>query len=250
MDTFLKGRPDRLWVLDHGLFEVGAGPRVIGIMGALIRTDAGEHVLVDGGFPAGYADDSAAAAAADGLDRFGRVLACGPQHRPEAQLARCGVAPEQVDLLVLTHSHIDHIGALDRFAHAPLCLSAAERALERPRVWPGARPVDWPARDELLLEGDCALGPGLLALAAPGHTPGQIALLLELPRTGPVLWSSDAISRPAEIAEGFAGAEDPAAARASAARLMALAEARGAFVIWGHGPEQWPALRKAPESYG
>jgi N-acyl homoserine lactone hydrolase len=30
---------------------------------------------------------------------------------------------------------------------------------------------------------------------------------------------------------------------------MALAEARGAFVIYGHSPEQWPTLRKAPEVY-
>ena len=30
---------------------------------------------------------------------------------------------------------------------------------------------------------------------------------------------------------------------------MALAEARDAFVIFGHSPEQWPTLRKIPECY-
>jgi N-acyl homoserine lactone hydrolase len=30
---------------------------------------------------------------------------------------------------------------------------------------------------------------------------------------------------------------------------MALARERGAFVIYGHSPEQWPLLRKAPEEY-
>ena len=32
-------------------------------------------------------------------------------------------------------------------------------------------------------------------------------------------------------------------------RLMALARQDKAFVIFGHCPEQWPDLRKAPDSY-
>jgi N-acyl homoserine lactone hydrolase len=64
-----------------------------------------------------------------------------------------------------------------------------------------------------------------------------------------VLWTSDAISRPAEIDERFDTAPDPETAIASAERLMALAEARGAFVIYGHCPDQWPSLRKAPDVY-
>lgn len=254
MDGFLKGRPERLWILDYGLFEVHArpgeaGPRVIGICGALIRTDAGEHVLVDTGFPAKYAADPQAATAEDSLHRFGRVLHCGPENLPAAQLARAGVTPEQIDLLVITHSHIDHIGGIADFPRAPLLLSVAERALPRPLNWSGAAPIDWPRRDELLMARDCPLGPGCDVLMAPGHAPGQIALLLDLPQTGPVLWASDAISRPAEIDEGFDTAADPATALASAHRLMALAETRGAWVIYGHGPEQWPTLRKAPDSY-
>jgi N-acyl homoserine lactone hydrolase len=83
----------------------------------------------------------------------------------------------------------------------------------------------------------------------PGHAPGQLAALVHLPVTGAVLLTGDAVSRPGEIAEGFAGAEDAAAARASAARLMALAAAERAVVIWGHDPAQWPALRKAPDFY-
>ena len=35
----------------------------------------------------------------------------------------------------------------------------------------------------------------------------------------------------------------------TADRLMALARQDKAFVIFGHSPEQWPDLRKAPDSY-
>lgn len=249
MDGFLKGRPDRLWILDYGLFRVHAGPRDVGICGALIRTDAGEHVLVDTGFPAKYAADPEAATAEDGLGSFGRVLHCGPENLPEAQLALAGVTPEQIDLLVISHTHIDHIGGIADFPNAPMLISAAERALPRPLYWSGGQPLDWPQRDELIVDRDIALGPGLEVLMAPGHAPGQIALMLELPQTGPVLWCSDAISRPAEMGEGFDTAPDPATALRSAQRLMALADERGAFVVYGHGPAQWPTLRKAPRYY-
>jgi N-acyl homoserine lactone hydrolase len=35
----------------------------------------------------------------------------------------------------------------------------------------------------------------------------------------------------------------------SADKLMAIAERENAFVIYGHDPEQWPILRKAPNFY-
>jgi N-acyl homoserine lactone hydrolase len=64
-----------------------------------------------------------------------------------------------------------------------------------------------------------------------------------------VLLTGDAISRPEELAEGFGGAWDEVQARASAERLLALAEREGALVIYGHDPAQWPALPKAPAHY-
>ncbi len=245
----LKGRPARLYVLDFGDFRVHAGPRDIGIMGFLIVTDWGERLLVDGGFPAKYAEDPAAATEEDGLGAFGEVLSLTRENRPEAQLARAGVAPGEVDLLLLTHSHIDHLGGLFDFPQAPLLVAERERALPRPLYWSGGQPLDWPDRHMIRLADDARLGPGCIVLQTPGHAPGQLSLVVELPRTGSVILASDAISRPAEIEERFDTAPDPATALASAARLMRLAEERDAFVIFGHGPEQWPTLRKAPAFY-
>lgn len=245
----LEGRPDRLYVLDFGLFRVHSGPRDIGIVGFLVVTDRGERLLVDSGFPAKYAADPQAATEEDGLGTFGQVLSLTSENLPEAQLARAGTRPAAIDLFLLTHSHIDHLGGLFDFPQAPLLVAERERALPRPLYWSGGQPWDWPERETIRLASDVRLGPGLEVLQAPGHAPGQLALLVELPRTGPVLLTSDAISRPSEIDEGFVTAPDPALALDSARRLMRLAKERGAFVIYGHGPEQWPELRKAPDFY-
>ena len=248
-EHLLKGRPAALTILDFGLFRVHSTGRIIGICGYLIRTDADEYVLIDGGFPEKYTVDFSAASQEDRLYEFGEVLVCGPEHTATAQLARCGITPEQISLLILTHTHIDHIGAIADFLHAPMVVAAAERALPKPLYWGGVQPIDWPDRTYHLVDADMTLGPDFDLMLVPGHAPGQLAMLLRLPQTGPVILTSDAISRPAELDETFAGSWDEPAAVASGDRLMRCSAERGAFVIYGHCPRQWPDLRKAPLFY-
>lgn len=245
----LEGRPSWLAILDYGLFRVHANGRVIGICGYVIGTDAGETILVDTGFPAKYAEDAARATREDALGSFGEVLHLTPENLPGAQLARLGLTPSDIDLQIVSHTHIDHIGDIAGFPQAPILIAEAERALDRPIYWRDAQPMTWPERTYHLVSGDMTLGPGFEVILAPGHAPGQLSFLIELPESGPVLLTSDAISRPAEIDEEFEGSWDAARALESARRLMRMAAERGAFVIYGHSPEQWPDLRKAPQTY-
>lgn len=243
----LKGKPKRLAVLDYGLFEVHAGPRTIGICGFVVETDAGEVVLIDTGFPEKYAEDAEAATAEDDLGGFGRVLSVTANNLPGPQLALLGLTKADVTLMIQSHTHIDHLGDMAGFPGVPILIAAAERALPRPLYWSGKQPMDWPDANFHLVEADLALGEGFEVLLCPGHAPGQLAFMVQLPQTGWILLTSDAISRASEIDEKFAGSWDVAQAIHHGDRLMALADERDALVIYGHSPEQWPGLKKAPE---
>lgn len=243
----LKGKPIRLSVLDYGLFEVHSGPRTIGICGFVLQTDADEVVLIDTGFPAKYVADAAAATAEDGLGSFGRVLNITPEHTPEAQLGKLGLSKSDVTLMIQSHTHIDHVGHMGGFPNVPILIAKAERDLPRPLYWSGKQAMEWPDRDYHMVTQDLSLGPGFDVFLCPGHAPGQLAFMVNLPDTGWMLLTSDAISRAAEIDEGFAGSWDVPLAMHHGARLMRLAQDRDAMVIYGHSPQQWPELRKAPE---
>ena len=247
----LSGTAERLYVLDYGLFQVHENGRVIGIQGYLIQTQDGTNILVDTGFPAWYVDDLEGASLEDNLDSFGRVLKLDKENLPPAQLARIGLNPADIDLLVMTHTDIDHVGGIADFPQATIVIGQAERALERPRYFGDHSPIPWPMDvNYLIVDGDTILCPGVALLETPGHSPGHLSLLVRLPETGIVLLIGDAISRPAELEEGFGGAWNEAQARASAERLMSIAEREQAMVIYGHDPDQWPTLRKAPKFYG
>ena len=249
MQPLLKGEPARMAILDYGLFQVHENQRIIGICGFLVQTTAGENILIDTGFPAKYAEDAAAATQEDDLGTFGKVLQLGPDNLAPAQLRLLGLAAEDIDLMIQSHTHIDHVGFMGAFPGVPLLMAAAERALPRPLYWSGKQSTEWPDANYHLLSEDTVIGPGFEVLFVPGHSPGQLAFALKLPETGAVLLTSDAISRPAELDRGFAGAWDPARAAHHAQRLLARAAADRATVIYGHSPEQWPTLRKAPQWY-
>ena len=245
----LSGHPISLTVLDFGLFTVHANGRIIGIPGFLIVTSAGEKVLLDTGFAKKYADDVEAASAEDNLGEFGKVLELTQENQPEAQLAKMGLRKSDLDLLIISHTHMDHVGNIGAFPGVPILIGAGERALPKPIYWRGKQPLEWPDSEYILVDEDFDLGPGFKVLHAPGHTPGELALLIDLPETGSVLLTSDAISRASEVAEGCLDSTNPEEALATAHRILKLAKDRDAFVIYGHGPEQWKELKKAPESY-
>jgi len=101
-----------------------------------------------------------------------------------------GIEPDAITLVVLTHADGDHVlGLLSNenkpvFRNATYVLSKRELAFWQQRIEtkaPEQRPIiDMIAAAGLrVIEPDEQIMPGLAAVPIPGHTPGQIAVLLE-----------------------------------------------------------------------
>lgn len=97
-------------------------------------------------------------------------------------LARFGLTPGDVDLVVATHSHHDHMASLAPFAGKELVLGADEIAYARDLY--GAAETD--ARlgrmgtvTVVPADGALPIGTGLTVVATPGHTPGHVSVLVE-----------------------------------------------------------------------
>lgn len=155
-------------------------------------------------------------------------------------LRKTGRRPEEISMLLLTHSHPDHIGAAGAIHAATGCsvsAHAAERewiedvdlqARERPV--PGFPAlVGGPVRiDHILNEGDSfSLGPGLTldVIHTPGHSRGSLSFFL---REEGALFCGDAIP----IAGQMPIYDDVAASVGSLARLKHINKVKVLLSSW------------------
>lgn len=98
-------------------------------------------------------------------------------------LESAGVDPGAVSHIVLTHSHIDHIGSVELFPDARLYLQKREldyfEKTERYSQFRSAIEQKLASGKLTALDGDFEMAPGLRILDAGGHTPGSQALVVE-----------------------------------------------------------------------
>lgn len=175
-----------------------------------------------------------------------------------ANLRRAGVEPADIDTVILTHAHADHIGGN--------CQAEGQPAFPRARYVMSRREWDFwtgppdlsrlgcsaplkqvllqavaqnlePLRNQLdLLDQEGEIVPGVRALAAPGHTPGHWALDIRSRDEG-FLDAVDTALHPLQIEhpEWFTVVDThPELAVASRQRLLARAAATGVAVLFFH----------------
>jgi N-acyl homoserine lactone hydrolase len=189
-------------------------------------------------------------------------------HRLPTLLARQGIAPRDVDAIVLGHLHFDHAGGLSDFVGAEIHCHADE--------WEAAKENADGAYFASDLEGahrwrldreEKSLCAGLRIIDSPGHTAGHRSLLVQRPAgsgsPGPSsLWSSVSSSvilagdaadlqenLDREIAPGILWRDGDGRTRedlalASIRRLKALATAERAELWPNHDLAHWRRLRQ------
>ena len=182
-------------------------------------------------------------------------------------LVEAGVRADEVDTVVFTHLHYDHVGwnTVERDG-APAPLFPNARHIVQQREWdywasPEANPMAAPDRaavlDPLLerglvdfVEGEHAVTREVVTVPTPGHTPGHVSFLLTAPGQS-VLFLGDAAHSPMQVTEAHwcAGADlDPETARASRRMLWDRSAREGALVASNHFP--FPGLGRVVEEGG
>lgn len=217
------------------------------------------NVVIDGGLAAEGLGDPRAYWG-DAVDGYQPVMT--ETQGCVVQLAKLGLAPEDVRFVVLSHLHSDHSGAIGRFPNATHIVQRREYEYAFAPDWFAAgayarRDFDRPGLKWQFLEGDATdgydlYGDGTLRMVfTPGHSIGHQSFLLRLPKSGAILLAVDAAYTLDHWNEkalpGFlTSAVDTVR---SVQKLRALAEHADATVVTGHDPEEWPRFRQAPAYY-
>lgn len=175
-----------------------------------------------------------------------------------ANLARAGVAPEDVDIVINTHLHVDHVGwntfldgrhwvptfpnatylmPKDDFdfwnpenGHNPMLGRGNQNVFED-----SVAPVHEAGQTQLW-ENSYQISADLRLDAAPGHTPGSAVLTLAS-GSDRAVFVGDLLHSPVQILEPDTNScfcEDPAGARATRHKLLGWAADNNALVIPAH----------------
>lgn len=173
-------------------------------------------------------------------------------------LAAAGINAASIDEVLLTHLHVDHIGALTKsdgsaaFPNAGLTLlqtehafwtdgtllSATDRGL-RPLVSAAQQAVAAYEHRLTLADGEAEVSPGIYTLPIPGHTPGMTGFRITSGRHQLLMWG-DVVHIPAiQLANPdwyLSFDNDGATAARSRRRVLDMAAADRIPVIGSHLP--------------
>jgi glyoxylase-like metal-dependent hydrolase (beta-lactamase superfamily II) len=193
-----------------------------------------------------------------------------------ASFAKTGFAPEEVDIVVNSHLHMDHVGWNTRrdlkgwtptFPNARYLVPALDLNFWNPVHWNERRPRGaefnreafedsiQPVLDKGLAEliGDAyEIAPGLTLTATPGHTPGQ--MMMEAESGGEhALFVADVVHHPIQIYQpnwSTVFCEDTQLAAETRRKVLGLAADRGARIVPAHfAGRHWVGIERDGQNF-
>lgn len=184
------------------------------------------------------------------------------KQRLENQLKMIGLTPQDIDMVVLSHMHLDHAGNLRLFKHAKVFVHRKdfEFGLVMTHRTPDPNAHGAYIRADLevpveftLVEEDFELLPGIEIVTLPGHTPGVLGMIVHLQKEGTLIFPMDAVYErrnlgpPARLS-GIV--YDSLSFIKSIEKVRKLASRYNGRVMFSHDMEFFlKEMKKAPEYY-
>lgn len=237
----------RLYVFENGMYT----PTMTPFPGFLVQ-DGQRNILIDTGL---RPEDAALVNAANGDDG----VQVGEARTPPAILAKLGLTPDDIDVVVNTHFHYDHCGYNRLFRKARFYVQESHyrfaKQSQDQAFGLSSRHWEDPGLDYHLLDGDGEFTAGLTACRTDGHVIGMQSIVVKLPHTGNVLIASDAMrdSRMLEAenpSEHSMFDQDANLVNDGVRKLRGLIrEMDVKLVLFNHDGKVWPHYRKLPDYY-
>jgi len=247
----------RMWAMDAPTFTMDSSLLMVGTLGEItipVTSFLVQHarglVLFDTQLdPASYDEDPAEVYGA-GLQGVINLRSRSEQ-RLDRQLKGLGFSVSDITHVIVSHLHFDHCGGARLFPEARFYAGAGEM---RHAYWPEPAGAGFFRVEELLplrdfkwteLDNDHDLfGDGsLTVLHTPGHTPGELSMLVRLPDRN-VIITGDA----AHLANGFEGlvpmpfSVNTEQSVRSMRKLQRLRAEYDAFVWVSHEPDHYKQM--------
>ncbi|MEV7135595.1 N-acyl homoserine lactonase family protein [Arthrobacter sp. NPDC093128] len=175
----------------------------------------------------------------------------------DSSLAQLGLAPTDIDLLILSHLHLDHAGNARLFDNGKTRIVANRKELEGVRGIMGDSSgghlkADFEGLPIEGIEGDTEIVPGVSVIDTPGHTWGTMSLQVDLPDDGTKIFTSDAVYLEDSFGPPAVGAAivwNNLLWLESVEKLRKIAERTDAEIIFGHETAQVDQIRWAPAGH-
>jgi N-acyl homoserine lactone hydrolase len=188
----------------------------------------------------------------------------------DVQLGKIGLKPDDIKYVVVGHLHLDHGGNVGKFPNSTLIVQTDEI---RNAFWPepgtagpyitgdvaplrSAMGEAMPNKGKMVqLAGDMDIfGDGSVVVKRwVGHTPGSQMLLVRLPKSGPIILTSDNVYLRENVEKNIPPnvtlAYDPGGILRAYEWIRYMQATEKADFFTAHDPDAFKALKKPPEFY-